>query len=145
MFQIRSRAIRCFVEKNALEESMARDFERQVYNWAIRRARDLHIPQTWSHTRFRDLYSQKCMSMFFNIDHPKNSSLRTRLLSGQVTPRWCVHAHPRELFPELWEEVYERVAYKAMRKILSSDATTAPDGAFQCRACKSRKTVFTQV
>jgi len=85
------------------------------------------------------------MGVDFNLRNPNNPELRARLLAGSISPHWIVQAHPRELFPGLWDEVYERVAYKAMRKVLSSDAASAPDGAFTCRGCRSKKTVFTQM
>ena len=44
--------------------------------------------------------------------------------------------------PDRWSDVFERVAYKALRKQLTVDAESAPDGAFTCSKCRSKKTTF---
>jgi DNA-directed RNA polymerase subunit M/transcription elongation factor TFIIS len=128
----------------------ARRMERAIYNWTIKTARRDKIPQTWRHPIFRDRYSQKVMSIAYNLTHPKNPGLGDRVREGEVDIDWVVNANPRDLFPELWDDVYERVAFKALRRQLTVDADNAPDGMFECMNCRregrpSKKTTFYQM
>lgn len=132
------------------DSDKARRMERHIYNWTIKTSRRDKIPQTWNHPVFRDRYSQKVMSICFNLTHPKNPELGDRVRAGDVSLQWVVDAQPRDLFPELWDDVYERVAYKALRKQITVDAENAPDGMFECHQCRregrpSKKTTFYQM
>lgn len=82
------------------------------------------------------------MSIKFNLTHPKNPGIGDKVRRGEIDLDWVVRAQPRDLFPELWDPVYEQVAYKALKKQLTVDAENAPDGAFTCGKCKSKKTTF---
>lgn len=139
----RSRA-RAMLERTAAggDATLGRRLERAIYNYCIETSRRDKIPQTWRHPQFRDRYCQKVMSIKFNATHPKNPALGDKLRRGDVTVDWIVRASPQDLFPELWEPVYEKVAYKALRKQLTVDLDKAPDGQFTCGKCKSRKTTF---
>jgi len=144
--QIRDRA-RAMLLRRALpgDDDKVRRLERSIYNWIIRTTRRDHVPQTWKHPVFRDRYTHKVMSIAFNLTHPKNPGLGDQARRGDMDFDWLVNAQPRELFPELWEDVFERVAYKALRKQLTINVEDAPDGAFQCRKCRSKKTTFYQM
>jgi hypothetical protein len=120
------------------DAALGRRLERAIYNYCIETSRRDKIPQTWRHPRFRDRYCQKVMSIRFNLTHPKNPAPGDKLRRGEVTVDWIVRASPQDLFPELWEPVYEKVAYKALRKQLTVDVDKAPDGQFTC----GKRTVF---
>jgi DNA-directed RNA polymerase subunit M/transcription elongation factor TFIIS len=87
-------------------------------------------------------YTTKALALHFNLQNPENPGLLRRVLDKDMGLKHLVAASPAELFPELWEPVFERVAHKQLRRQLTIDADAAPDGAFTCRRCKSKKTTF---
>lgn len=128
-----------------LDDAKGRDLEKHVYNWTIATAQRDDIPQNWKHGLFRHRYIQKVISMKLNLTDPRNPVLRKKVDDGGVTLEWLVHAHPTDLFPEHWEPLYHEVAMKQLRKQLTEDIDTIPDGIEQCRRCKSRKVQYTQL
>lgn len=124
---------------------MARKLERCIYNWCIRTGRADDIELYWENPPFRYRYTTKALSLLFNLKNPKNPTLRNHVLNGNVPVHKLPGARPCELFPELWEDVHERVAMKQLRKQLGVDIATVPDGAFTCSRCKSKKTSFVEM
>lgn len=127
------------------DEKKARDLEVCVYNWCVRTSRIDDIPRYWANPAFRFRYTTKALSMQFNLTNPKNPGLLAKIESGEMGLKKLVRASPAELFPDLWEPVFEKVVAKQMRRQLTVDATDAPDGAFTCGRCKSKKTVYYQL
>jgi len=120
----------------------ARDIETCVFNFTLRRCKLTDVPLQWDERRLRDMYIQKIIGIHFNLTNPKNPGLLQRVLAGSMGIRQLVNAHPAHLFPEMWDEIFERVAAKQLRKQLTQDIDTVPDGAVQCSKCRSRKTVY---
>jgi len=120
--------------------------ETRVFNWCIRHATDaLHIVPSWSNPHFKQVYTQKILSMQINLCNPRNPDLWTRLIKKQITYSWLVQAEPYDMFPQLWTPIMQEVALKRLRKESSLNVDNAPDGAFQCHRCKSKKTQYYQL
>ena len=99
----------------------------------------------WSNPKLRYRYTTKILGIEFNLRHPNNPTLSNKVLDGALDPRQLCTMAPYEMYPELWEPVFERIAAKQLRKQLTHDLETMPDGALQCKKCKSRKTTYTQL
>jgi len=97
----------------------------------------------WEDKFFKKIYIQKAMSIRFNLR--KNPDLMTRLRTHDITFEWVVNAHPIDLNPGMWKDAIERVVEKQMRRLRTKDVENAPDGAFVCRRCKSKKTSYYQL
>jgi DNA-directed RNA polymerase subunit M/transcription elongation factor TFIIS len=69
----------------------------------------------------------------------------TRLYDHSITFEWLVRANPIDLNPGVWKESIERAVEKQMRRLRTKDVENAPDGAFTCRRCKSKKTSYYQL
>ena len=96
--------------------------------------------------RTRLLYTQRIMSVAYNAVHPTNTSIRDRLVSGDLSFSYLVEARPETLYPALWSEAIEHVTLQRLKKETSTiDPDTAPDGAFTCGRCRSRKTTYYQL
>jgi transcription elongation factor S-II len=124
--------------------SVAWTLERDAYNYAITMARDCGIPRYWANPNFRKIYATKVRSLKFNLKNPENPALRQRLLSGTVTPRELVHMSHMQMFPMMWEPIMQKVMHRKMMTELTAlpvDVT----GMFQCRKCKSWRTVYYQL
>lgn len=124
----------------------AEALEHYTYNAFIRWAKMKHVPLNWECPRTRSLYTQRIMSIAFNIMHPHNSAVLDKLVDGSLTYSRLVESRPEHLYPELWTDALESVAMQRLKKEAASiDASTAPDGAFVCGRCKSKKTTYYQM
>ena len=124
----------------------ATNLEHFIYNEFIGWARRKEIPLNWSCARFRSLYTQRVMSVVFNINNPENSRVRDALRQGTLSLPKLVQSRPEELFPERWAEAFESVALARLKKEAASiDPASVPDGAFECSKCKSKKTTYYQL
>ena len=128
---------------DALDSVTGKRVESCVWNWTLRSF--LPSQRLWDNPLLRYRYTTKILSMEFNLKNPKNPGLRERVLSGTVTPVQLVSMSPYAMFPEMWEPVFERVAHKQLRRQLTVDVDSAPDGLLQCRKCRSKKTSFVQM
>ena len=125
-------------------DDLGRKLEIVLWNWTVRSCvRDgvaPHWNEEWVRS-FRERYTTRAVALdVFNLQ--KNEALRQGLIDGSVGIKRFVEMTPWEMNPGLWEPVFERVAYKALRRQLTVDAESAPDGAFTCSKCKSKKTTF---
>lgn len=127
------------------DEDRARRLERALYNWTVRTARKDGMPQYWENQHFKFRYTTKALSIIFNVCNPKNEGLRKRLETGEMQYATLPETHHYVLFPEHWEPIFERVATLQLKKQLTKDLDTVPDGAFQCSRCKSRKTTYIEL
>ena len=136
-----SREHRCQVLNISRENASI--LETCIYNWTIRRAKEKGFCLNWKDTFFKDMYIQKVMSIRFNLR--KNPRLMERLRNHDITFEWIVNAHPIDLNPDVWKDAIDRVVEKQMRRLRTKDVENAPDGAFTCRRCKSKKTSYYQL
>ena len=124
------------------DPTMAQHLEICLWNWTIRACLHSKIPLFWENARFRYRYTTRALSLAFNLVNPSNPSLGERVRSGALSLKAFANMTPHEMFPELYEPIYERLAAKELRKMAVSHQD-APDGAYTCRACKSKKTQYT--
>jgi hypothetical protein len=90
---------------------------------------------------FRWRYTTRATSLaLYNIPHVVDA-----LKSGELPLKKFVAMEPWEVRPDFWAPIFERVAFRSLRRQLTFDVESAPDGAFQCNACKSKKTTFYQM
>ena len=78
------------------------------------------IPLNWSCPRFRSLYTQRVMSVAFNINNPENARVRDTLRRGTLSLPKLVQSRPEELFPERWAAAFESVALARLKKEAAS-------------------------
>lgn len=123
------------------------NLEAAVYNSVVRQSEHDKTPRSWDSRRFTQRYIHKAMSIRFNLQHPKNPDLLRRVQAREVSFDWLCAASPEDLFPALWEPVYEEVARKQLRKESAGaqNVDTMPDSPFECRKCKKRKVTYYQM
>jgi DNA-directed RNA polymerase subunit M/transcription elongation factor TFIIS len=129
-------------------ESLGKQLEIVLWNHTLRYCDAKNIPLEWSssvaYDSFRELYTQRAISLdIYNLK--KNDILREKLRNGELKLKKFIDMKPWEMNPEMWAPIFERVAFKALRKQTTRDVESAPDGAFQCSACKSKKTTYYQL
>lgn len=118
----------------------ARYVETLIFNWTIRLCQRRGISKHWSNPSFRYVYTHKVLSVLFNLDNPRNPGALDR-----VGAHTFVNGHPADIFPELWEPVFERIAERQLRKERTTNVDALPDGVHECRKCRSKKTTYTQL
>lgn len=125
------------------DETLARQLEICLFNWAVRTCTRDGIPRYWTNRKFRYRYTTRSLGIFQNLTHPKNPAFLERVRSKQVSVKELPAMSPREMFPELWAPVYERLAVKQLRRM--AKVPTAFAGSTTCGRCKSKNVVFTEL
>lgn len=137
--RIKSRQLLCSVLGS---EEMAKNLEVCAYNWTIDQATQGFFPH-WDDPLFSSTYTEKIRSLLFNLRNKNNPSLLENVLSGTIKLHKLVKMTPIEMFPENWEEAINKVIEKRMISERSY-AKEQVEGIFECRRCKSKKTVYVQ-
>jgi transcription elongation factor S-II len=121
------------------DATLAHHLEIALWNWALRTCVRDRIPLYFA-KRLRYRYTTRAQSLEFNLRHPRNPALRERVASRALGLKRLVDMTPQEMFPELWEPVYQRVAVRQLRREAAKHAPAA--GSYTCSRCKSDHTVY---
>lgn len=97
----------------------------------------------WANPAFRYRYTTRSLGLEYNLR--KAPGVLDRLRAGTLAPKTLVAMSPQEVWPERWEDAYARLAVRQLRREADVDAASAPDGAYTCGKCKSKKTVYTSI
>lgn len=127
------------------DEVLAKRLEICVWNWTVKTCDRDGIPLYWENPRYRYRYTTRALALEANLKYAGNPRLRQRVLSRELPVKAFVRMSPQEMWPERWEEAYQKVAMKQLRREADVDPTKAPDGAYTCGKCKSKKTVYTSI
>ena len=122
---------------------IAKKIEKSVWNATLRSF--LAHDRYWENHTVRYKYTTKILAIEFNLKNPKNPVLLERVKTKSISASKLVKMSPYELWPEMWDPIFEKVAQKQLRRQLGTDVANAPDGAFTCGRCKSKKTVYYQL
>lgn len=125
------------------DATLAKRLEICLWNWAIATCERDRIPVYWENPRFRYRYTTRALGLEYNAG--ANDSVRQRLLSRDLSVKRFANMAPVEMWPEKWEEAYQKVALRQLRREADVNPANAPDGAYTCGKCKSRKTVYTSM
>lgn len=125
------------------EDKLGMNLETAAYNHAIDQAIVKGISRFWTNPSFRRLYAGKVRSLAFNLSNPKNPALLERVRTGSLSPQKLVKMTAIEMFPSNWEKELAIVANRHIRQQIATH--DVPDGVFQCKKCKSWKTVYYQL
>jgi transcription elongation factor S-II len=129
------------------DDELARRLEVCLWNWTVSTcARDFGPHALyWANPKYRYRYTTRAQSLEFNLKAPGNPELARRVMAKELSVKAFAHMSPQEMWPEKWEDAYAKVAAKQLRREADVDASKAPDGAYTCGKCKSRKTVYTSI
>lgn len=118
-----------------------------LWNAVLRSCQKDGIPFEWTSAvanSFRERYTSRAVGIdVFNLR--RNERLRASLLDGSIPLKRFVVMKPWEMDPDKWAPVFEQVAFKQLRKQLTTDIDTVPEGMLTCRKCKSKKTTFMEI
>jgi transcription elongation factor S-II len=127
------------------DDVLSKRLEICLWNWTLKTCARDGIPLFWDNPRLRYRYTTRALGLAFNLRNPRNPELLRRVRSGELSVKTLANMTPQQMWPEMWEPVYHRVAMRQLRREADVDASKVPDGAFACSRCKSRKTVYTSM
>lgn len=119
-------------------EPMSRNLEKSVYNFAVK------CPDpSWENRSFRNRYLHKAMEVLRLLREP-SCSLKMNILNGSIKTREVGDLPPDKLFPGgPYDVTKNQLAIEEERR--RAAAENVPEGLFQCRKCKSKKTRYYQM
>ncbi|AGE57812.1 transcription elongation factor S-II [Acanthocystis turfacea Chlorella virus NTS-1] len=126
----------------AEDEKTATYLEKASWNYSVDFCRKREIVLNWSNFAFRNIYTQKILSVRYNIR--LRPDILEQMKAGTASIKQFVYAKPYEICPEKWEEAFEQAAKRTLRFSDASciDPDSMPDGMLQCRKCGSKKTSY---
>ena len=144
---VRKRVSRRFAQRLESDD-LGKKLEVVLWNHTLRRCQRDKLPLEWSNgmnvNTFRERYVQKALGIdLYNLK--TNDELKKMIQTGELGLKKFVAMKPWEMNPAFWAPIFERVAFKALRRQTLNDAENAPDGAFTCGKCASKKTTYYQL
>lgn len=128
-----------------MNSKLAHNVEKSIFNETIRSVDRNDDEADWSNHRFRHMYKNIYVNLLQKLKNPK-CSLLDRLIAGEVSSKELASLKPDVQWPEgPYAETIRQLKIKEDAKILASDPDKIPDGAFECRRCKSMKTTYYQL
>jgi DNA-directed RNA polymerase subunit M/transcription elongation factor TFIIS len=119
-------------------ETKAINIEKSIYNWTIRKSRDLRIIQKWDNPSFVMMYIDRLRTIFYNLKH---SSLLDKVKSGEIKGHELGTMTHQEMQPEHWailiKEQEERMKHEGESGLVSNTTD------FKCPRCKSKNIYYT--
>lgn len=127
---------------------MVANAEISIYNYCTRRCISKGIPRvlekgTKETEFFKWMYKQRAMSILFNLGHPKNPGFLKSVLSKDVECRHLGFLTREQIFPELWNEVREKLN-RCDPSILVDDSI-GTGGIVRCPRCKDKGRVHVSI
>jgi DNA-directed RNA polymerase subunit M/transcription elongation factor TFIIS len=120
------------------DEVKSINIEKSVYNWTIRKSRDLRIIQKWDNPHFVVMYIDRIRTIFYNLN---NHSLLEKVQTGEVKGYEVGSMTHQEMRPEHWavliKEQEERMKHEGETGLVSNTND------FKCPRCKSRNIYYT--
>ena len=135
MTEIRNIVITKF--NSSLNNKEAKKLENSLYNYAITKSRFEGIHRSWDNKRFKRMYISKARSLVFNLT---NGVLKEKIESKKFDMEHVPSMLSWELWPEKYEEYFQKKLKKEMIQLQQSAECENMQGMFHCEKCKSNCT-----
>ena len=122
------------------DPKISKRIERGIYNFSLEKAEKNKIVKTWDNKLFKQIYVDKCRSIYTNLNsdnYINNKRLLNRLLDKEFKARDLAFMTPQYTFPEKWKNLID-LKYKR-DKVLYETKPEAMTDQFKCSRCKKRK------
>ncbi|ODV90068.1 hypothetical protein CANCADRAFT_1801 [Tortispora caseinolytica NRRL Y-17796] len=90
-------------------------------------------------------YKAKMRSLYVNLKNKQNPQLRSRVISGQVSPERLYNMSPQELAPEKLKEEIHELEKKNLFNARGAKEQRATTDRFTCGKCKQKKVSYYQM
>ena len=119
------------------------DFERCIYNGALRLAVQRNVGKCWTHAPFVELYTRYAKHLSANF-HPEsyvgNTELYNRYKAGEITFKDICEMDTYQLFEARWAESFKQQEVREKRQ-LEGNKSMATDR-FLCGKCFKRQCTY---
>ena len=119
------------------------EFERCIYNGAIRIAGQRHVGKAWSHPPFVEVYTQYAKhlsSNFYPKSYVSNTELYDRYRAGEITFSDISEMDTYQLFESRWTHSFQQQQIREKRQ-LEGNKSMATDQ-FLCTRCFKRECTY---
>lgn len=142
-----SHPMRRFVREKIAEyfpenPGVAENIEKSMYNYTIRKGKANKIVLNWENPRFKHYYKQSWINIKTNISNPKNSVLRSDILSGKLDNlKTIAFLPPEKLWPNgPWaQELLRSKQRQAIKDAANDRLGDNYEGMFECSKCRRNK------
>jgi transcription elongation factor S-II len=120
--------------------------EKSIYNYVIEVAKNKNILRLWTNNIFLQLYMNKCISIYSNLNNDsyiKNNYLLKNILEEKIDPNNIANLSVYDIFPDNWKELMDKKSkVDELKYKLKPEAMTDQ---FKCRKCFSRSCSYYEV
>ena len=125
---------------------LSKIIEKSIYNYVIDVSKNKNILRLWSDNIFKQLYMNKCISIYSNLNNDsyiKNNYLLNNILEGKINPNNIAKLSVYDIFPDNWKELMDKKSkVDELKYKLKPEAMTDQ---FKCRKCFSRSCSYYEV
>ena len=120
-----------------VEDNLAINLEKGIYNYSIKEANSKKIVKKWENPHFSQLYLDRLRSIYINI---KNKDLLEQIKSGEITPQTLAFMTHQEMNPQHWHNLIERKMKRDASKFNTN--IQASTDMFTCKKCRSKRCTY---
>lgn len=118
-------------------EAKSKNLEISIFNWTINFMKNNKIKAkiskknktvivnnnelNWNNNRFKRMYLSKYRSILFNLKNENNKIFKEKVLENVIKTREIVNMKPEEIFPDVWEDVYQNQTKKEMIRLRNEE------------------------
>ena len=125
---------------------LSKIIEKSIYNYCIDVAKQKNILRSWNNNVFHNLYLNKCISIYSNLNsktYIKNNYLLKNILEKKIDPNNISKLSVYDIFPDNWKELMDKKSkMDELKYTLKPEAMTDQ---FKCRKCSSRSCSYYEV
>jgi DNA-directed RNA polymerase subunit M/transcription elongation factor TFIIS len=122
-----------------MEEKMAINLEKGIYNWTIREASARRIVKKWDNKFFCIIYIDRLRTIWLNL----TEEILEKIRSKEVPSQQVAFMTHQEMNSKKWEEAIQRKMLRDKNKYETT--IEAATDSFKCRKCHLNKTTYYQL
>lgn len=124
----------------------SRLIEQSYFNYCIRISKDKNIKRNWNNPIFKELYINKIMSIYVNLDkdtYVNNKHLLNSINDGSIDLKHISTLSVYDIYPDNWKCIIEKKCKQD--KLKYEFKPEAMSTLFKCRKCGSKETSYYEV
>ena len=126
-------------------DSLCQNFEKCIFNWAVRKTKYDSEQPSWENKVFREAYKCKFLSLQFNLTD-KYNDLCKRIIDGDIKVKEVVCMSAAELNPcGVTANMHNKLRIQSLHKEAATTDDPDYEGLFKCGKCRSKKTTYYQM
>lgn len=125
------------LQEFVLDETMAINLERGVYNYSLKEATERKIIKKWENKPFVNIYTDRLRTIYMNL---KNPALLENIKSGNILPQNMAFKTHQEMNPERWKELIEQKIVRDSNKY-NNNLQSSTD-MFTCKKCRGKRCTY---